>query len=235
MTKQGKKVLVVEDEESFITALQVGLTREGFEVVVVDDGAKALDEFNRFDPDIVLLDLMLPNRSGIDICKDIRTVSKTPVIMVTAKSEEIDTVIGLEIGADDYIPKPYRLHELIARMRAQLRRANWTDEPAERSPQEVVQIGEITIDPNRHEVFKGDSQIKLPLKEFELLLLLMRNAGQVLTRAILIDHIWGIEYYGDMKTLDVHIRRIRSKIEEDPSKPKQILTIRGLGYKYADS
>ena len=247
MSKQGKKVLVVEDEESFITALQVGLTREGFEVVVVDDGAKALDEFNRFDPDIVLLDLMLPNRSGIDICKDIRTVSKTPVIMVTAKSEEIDTVIGLEIGepseriegleigADDYIPKPYRLHELIARMRAQLRRANWNDEPVERSPQEVVQIGEITIDPNRHEVFKGDSQIKLPLKEFELLLLLMRNAGQVLTRGILIDHIWGIEYYGDMKTLDVHIRRIRSKIEEDPSKPKHILTIRGLGYKYADS
>ena len=120
-------------------------------------------------------------------------------------------------------------------MRAQLRRANWTDKPAERSPQEVVQIGEITIDPNRHEVFKGDAQIKLPLKEFELLLLLMRNAGQVLTRAILIDHIWGIEYYGDMKTLDVHIRRIRSKIEEDPSKPKHILTIRGLGYKYADS
>ncbi|MDG1846388.1 MAG: response regulator transcription factor [Acidimicrobiales bacterium] len=235
MSSQGKKVLVIEDEESFITALKVGLTREGYEVSIVDDGAKALDEFNQFEPDIVLLDIMLPNRSGIDICKDIRTVSKTPVIMITAKSEEIDTVIGLEVGADDYILKPYGLHELIARMRAQLRRAQWVDQPIERTPLGIVQIDEITIDPDRHEVFKGEIQIKLPLKEFELLLLLMRNAGQVLTRGILIDHVWGTEYFGDMKTLDVHIRRIRSKIEEDPSNPKRILTIRGLGYKYSDS
>ena len=155
--------------------------------------------------------------------------------MVTAKSEEIDTVLGLEVGADDYISKPYRLHELIARMRAQLRRANWGDEPVAPYQIKKTTIGDITIDHNRHEVFKGDTQITLPLKEFELLLLLMRNAGQVLTRGILIDHIWGVDYYGDMKTLDVHIRRIRSKIETDPSNPKRILTIRGLGYKYADA
>ena len=235
MPNEEMKVLVIEDEESFITALKVGLTREGFTVEVQSDGAEALNTFKTFNPDIVLLDLMLPNRSGVDICRDIRKIAKTPIIMVTAKSEEIDTVLGLEVGADDYISKPYRLHELIARMRAQLRRANWGDEPVATHQIEKTTIGDITIDPNRHEVFKGDTQITLPLKEFELLLLLMRNAGQVLTRGILIDHIWGVDYYGDMKTLDVHIRRIRAKIETDPSKPKRILTIRGLGYKYADA
>ena len=234
MPNEEMKVLVIEDEESFITALKVGLTREGFTVEVQSDGAEALNTFKTFNPDIVLLDLMLPNRSGVDICRDIRKIAKTPIIMVTAKSEEIDTVLGLEVGADDYISKPYRLHELIARMRAQLRRANWGDEPVAPYQIKKTTIGDITIDPNRHEVFKGDTQITLPLKEFELLLLLMRNAGQVLTRGILIDHIWGVDYYGDMKTLDVHIRRIRAKIETDPSKPKRILTIRGLGYKYAD-
>ncbi len=235
MPNEEMKVLVIEDEESFITALKVGLTREGFTVEVQSDGAEALNTFKTFNPDIVLLDLMLPNRSGVDICRDIRKIAKTPIIMVTAKSEEIDTVLGLEVGADDYISKPYRLHELIARMRAQLRRANWGDEPVAQYQTRKTTIGDITIDPNRHEVFKGDTQITLPLKEFELLLLLMRNAGQVLTRGILIDHIWGVDYYGDMKTLDVHIRRIRSKIETDPSNPKRILTIRGLGYKYADA
>ena len=235
MPNEEMKVLVIEDEESFITALKVGLTREGFTVEVQSDGAEALNTFKTFNPDIVLLDLMLPNRSGVDICRDIRKIAKTPIIMVTAKSEEIDTVLGLEVGADDYISKPYRLHELIARMRAQLRRANWGDEPVAPYQIKKTTIGDITIDPNRHEVFKGDTQITLPLKEFELLLLLMRNAGQVLTRGILIDHIWGVDYYGDMKTLDVHIRRIRSKIETDPSNPKCILTIRGLGYKYADA
>jgi two-component system response regulator RegX3 len=235
MPNEEMKVLVIVDEESFITALKVGLTREGFTVEVQSDGAEALNTFKTFNPDIVLLDLMLPNRSGVDICRDIREIAKTPIIMVTAKSEEIDTVLGLEVGADDYISKPYRLHELIARMRAQLRRANWRDEPVATYQVEKTTIGDITIDPNRHEVFKGDTQITLPLKEFELLLLLMRNAGQVLTRGILIDHIWGVDYYGDMKTLDVHIRRIRSKIETDPSTPKRILTIRGLGYKYADA
>ena len=235
MPHEEMKVLVIEDEESFITALKVGLTREGFTVEVQSDGAEALNTFKTFNPDIVLLDLMLPNRSGVDICRDIREISKTPIIMVTAKSEVIDTVLGLEVGADDYISKPYRLHELIARMRAQLRRANWGDEPVATYQIEKTTIGDITIDPNRHEVFKGDTQITLPLKEFELLLLLMRNAGQVLTRGILIDHIWGVDYYGDMKTLDVHIRRIRAKIETDPSNPKRILTIRGLGYKYADA
>tara|TARA_B000000475_G_scaffold105878_1_gene86020 strand:- start:4366 stop:5073 length:708 start_codon:yes stop_codon:yes gene_type:complete len=232
MSNEGKRVLVIEDEESFIAALKVGLTREGFIVEVQSDGAAAFETFKTFNPDIVLLDLMLPNRSGIDICRDIREIAKTPIIMVTAKSEEIDTVLGLEVGADDYISKPYRLHELIARMRAQLRRTDWVDEPAVMYQLEKTVIGNISIDPNRHEVFKGDTQITLPLKEFELLLLLMRNSGQVLTRGILIDHIWGIDYYGDMKTLDVHIRRIRSKIEDNPSKPKKILTIRGLGYKY---
>ena len=235
MSNEGKRVLVIEDEESFITALKVGLTREGFTVEVQSDGAAAFETFKTFNPDIVLLDLMLPNRSGIDICRDIREIAKTPIIMVTAKSEEIDTVLGLEVGADDYISKPYRLHELIARMRAQLRRTDWVDEPAVMYQLEKTVIGNISIDPNRHEVFKGDTQITLPLKEFELLLLLMRNSGQVLTRGILIDHIWGIDYYGDMKTLDVHVRRIRSKIEDNPSKPKKILTIRGLGYKYVDS
>ena len=235
MPNEEMKVLVIEDEESFITALKVGLTREGFTVEVQSDGAEALNTFKTINPDIVLLDLMLPNRSGVDICRDIREIAKTPIIMVTAKSEEIDTVLGLEVGADDYISKPYRLHELIARMRAQLRRANWGDEQVAPYQIEKTTIGDITIDPNRHEVFKGDTQITLPLKEFELLLLLMRNAGQVLTRGILIDHIWGVDYYGDMKTLDVHIRRIRAKIETDPSKPKRILTIRGLGYKYADA
>lgn len=234
MSNEGKRVLVIEDEESFIAALKVGLTREGFIVEVQSDGAAAFETFKTFNPDIVLLDLMLPNRSGIDICRDIREIAKTPIIMVTAKSEEIDTVLGLEVGADDYISKPYRLHELIARMRAQLRRTDWVDEPAGMYQLEKTVIGNISIDPNRHEVFKGDTQITLPLKEFELLLLLMRNSGQVLTRGILIDHIWGIDYYGDMKTLDVHIRRIRSKIEDNPSKPKKILTIRGLGYKYVD-
>ncbi|MBU98472.1 MAG: DNA-binding response regulator [Acidimicrobiaceae bacterium] len=234
MSNEGKRVLVIEDEESFIAALKVGLTREGFTVEVQSDGAAAFETFKTFNPDIVLLDLMLPNRSGIDICRDIREIAKTPIIMVTAKSEEIDTVLGLEVGADDYISKPYRLHELIARMRAQLRRTNWVDEPAVMYQLEKTVIGNISIDPNRHEVFKGDTQITLPLKEFELLLLLMRNSGQVLTRGILIDHIWGIDYYGDMKTLDVHVRRIRSKIEDNPSKPKKILTIRGLGYKYVD-
>lgn len=235
MSNEGKRVLVIEDEESFIAALKVGLTREGFIVEVQSDGAAAFETFKTFNPDIVLLDLMLPNRSGIDICRDIREIAKTPIIMVTAKSEEIDTVLGLEVGADDYISKPYRLHELIARMRAQLRRTNWVDEPAVMYQLEKTVIGNISIDPNRHEVFKGDTQITLPLKEFELLLLLMRNSGQVLTRGVLIDHIWGIDYYGDMKTLDVHVRRIRSKIEDNPSKPKKILTIRGLGYKYVDS
>ena len=234
MSNEGKRVLVIEDEESFIAALKVGLTREGFIVEVQSDGAAAFETFKTFNPDIVLLDLMLPNRSGIDICRDIREIAKTPIIMVTAKSEEIDTVLGLEVGADDYISKPYRLHELIARMRAQLRRTDWVDEPAVMYQLEKTVIGNISIDPNRHEVFKGDTQITLPLKEFELLLLLMRNSGQVLTRGILIDHIWGIDYYGDMKTLDVHVRRIRSKIEDYPSKPKKILTIRGLGYKYVD-
>tara|TARA_B100001142_G_C14294583_1_gene640286 strand:- start:274 stop:981 length:708 start_codon:yes stop_codon:yes gene_type:complete len=234
MSNEGKRVLVIEDEESFIAALKVGLTREGFIVEVQSDGAAAFETFKTFNPDIVLLDLMLPNRSGIDICRDIREIAKTPIIMVTAKSEEIDTVLGLEVGADDYIFKPYRLHELIARMRAQLRRTDWVDEPAVMYQLEKTVIGNISIDPNRHEVFKGDTQITLPLKEFELLLLLMRNSGQVLTRGILIDHIWGIDYYGDMKTLDVHVRRIRSKIEDNPSKPKKILTIRGLGYKYVD-
>ena len=234
MSNEGKRVLVIEDEESFIAALKVGLTREGFIVEVQSDGAAAFETFKTFNPDIVLLDLMLPNRSGINICRDIREIAKTPIIMVTAKSEEIDTVLGLEVGADDYIFKPYRLHELIARMRAQLRRTDWVDEPAVMYQLEKTVIGNISIDPNRHEVFKGDTQITLPLKEFELLLLLMRNSGQVLTRGILIDHIWGIDYYGDMKTLDVHVRRIRSKIEDNPSKPKKILTIRGLGYKYVD-
>ena len=230
MTQPETTILVVEDEEAFVEALTVGLKREGFRVQVARDGAEALAVFDAVDPDLVLLDVMLPKVSGIDVCRQIRTRSKVPIIMVTAKAAEIDTVVGLEVGADDYVTKPYRLRELVARMRAVLRRSP-LDEPSAASG-EAMTVGDVTIDPEGHEVFVRGELVSLPLKEFELLALLIENAGRVLPRETLIDRVWGLDYVGDTKTLDVHVKRLRSKIEEDPSAPTRIVTIRGLGYKY---
>ncbi len=223
-------VLLVEDEPSFVEALVVGLKREGFRVDVAYDGAEALEKFEASRPDLVLLDVMLPKVSGIDVCRAIRASgSRTPIIMVTAKTSEIDTVVGLEVGADDYVAKPYRLRELVARMRAVLRRTPPPDEPAAQG--EVLEVGELRLDPERHEVHLRGREVSLPLKEFELLELLMANAGRVLTRETLIDRVWGPHYVGDTKTLDVHVKRLRARIEDNPSRPQRITTVRGLGYK----
>ncbi len=230
MTDANPTVLIVEDEESFVEALIVGLKREGFLVHIARDGISALDLFDAVKPDLVLLDVMLPSLSGVDVCREIRRRSRTPIIMVTAKSSEIDTVVGLEVGADDYVTKPYRLRELVARMRAVLRRVPRQDEAL--SSGGVLEVGEVRLDPERHEVTIRGEQVALPLKEFELLELLLDNAGRVLTRDTLIDRIWGPNYVGDTKTLDVHVKRLRSKLEEDPSQPSCIVTIRGLGYRY---
>ncbi len=225
----GAMVLVVEDEESFVEALTVGLRREGFRVRVARDGAEGLALFDVVQPDLVLLDVMLPKVSGIDVCREIRTRSRVPIVMVSAKTSEIDTVVGLEVGADDYVAKPYRLRELVARMRAALRRAPSRPSPTRGS---VLEVGDVRLDPERHEVFVRGERVNLPLKEFELLEVLLDNAGRVLTRDSLIDHVWGADYVGDTKTLDVHVKRLRAKIEDDPGAPRRIVTIRGLGYKY---
>jgi two-component system response regulator RegX3 len=223
-------ILLAEDEESFVDALVIGLKREGFVVVVARDGPSALERFDEVKPDLVLLDVMLPKMSGIDVCREIRSRSSVPIIMVTAKTEEIDTVVGLEIGADDYVTKPYKLRELVARIRAVLRRVP----PLEAGTQSVdtIEIGGVNLDPDRHEVTVRGEEVKLPLKEFELLELLLDNAGRVLTRDVLIDRVWGPHYVGDTRTLDVHVKRLRARIEEDPSKPALITTIRGLGYRF---
>jgi two-component system response regulator RegX3 len=227
-------ILVVEDEPSFVEALQIGLTREGFYVEIATDGAQALERFPLVQPDLVLLDLMLPRVSGMDVCRQIRQVSTVPIIMVTAKSSEIDTVVGLEVGADDYVTKPYRVHELVARIRAQLRRVSMDTavEPVGVAPTAALTVGEVVLDPDEHRVTVGGVEVTLPLKEFEVLHLLLANAGRVMTRDNLIDRVWGNDYVGDTKTLDVHIKRLRSKIEIDPTSPERIVTIRGLGYKY---
>ena len=232
-TPDPYSVLVVEDEESFVEALVVGLKRDGFLVSVARDGVEAIEKFDKVHPDLVLLDVWLPRRSGIDVCRDIRSRSRVPIIMVTAKSSEIDTVVGLEVGADDYVTKPYRLRELVARMRAVLRRSHSADSGEE--PGEVIELDGLRVDPERHEVHLRGAKMALPLKEFELLELLMSNAGRVLTRETLIDRIWGPHYVGDTKTLDVHVKRLRSKIEDDPSRPTRITTVRGLGYKFESS
>ncbi|HEU5151965.1 MAG TPA: response regulator transcription factor [Iamia sp.] len=233
MTSAPTTILVVEDEDSFVDALTVGLAREGFRVQVARDGAQALDLFDVVRPDLVLLDVMLPKVSGIDVCRELRSRSKVPIIMVTAKGAEIDTVVGLEVGADDYVTKPYRLRELVARMRAVLRRSPGVADALPEPSAEALVVGDVQLDPARHEVVIRGEAVNLPLKEFELLALLLEHAGRVLTRDTLIDRIWGHDYVGDTKTLDVHIKRLRAKVEPDPANPVHITTIRGLGYKYA--
>ena len=225
-------VLVVEDEPSFVEALTIGLTREGFRVVSVTDGFEAVQRFDEVQPDIVLLDVMLPRLSGIDVCRQLRKRSHVPIIMVTAKGAEIDTVVGLEVGADDYITKPYRMREVVARMRAVLRRSpNESSAASDLSPGSLV-VGEVILDPDEHRVTIDGEDVALPLKEFELLHLLLANAGRVLPRETLIDRVWGSDYVGDTKTLDVHIKRLRAKVEPNPTSPTRILTYRGLGYKF---
>ena len=230
MTGADTTILVVEDEDSFVEALTIGLRREGFRVEVARDGAQALDLFGSVQPDLVLLDVMLPKLSGIDVCRQIRSRSKVPIIMVTAKGSEIDTVVGLEVGADDYVAKPYRLRELVARMRAVLRRTD--KDRVEPDGGGVLEVGDVRMDAERHEVTIRGEAVALPLKEFELLEILLENAGRVLTRDTLIDRVWGTDYVGDTKTLDVHVKRLRAKVEPDPSNPSRIVTIRGLGYKF---
>ncbi|GAA1884667.1 MAG: response regulator transcription factor [Williamsia herbipolensis] len=223
-------VLIVEDEESLADPLAFLLRKEGFETTVVNDGTRALSEFDRVAPDIVLLDLMLPGASGTEVCKALRTKSSVPVIMVTARDSEIDKVVGLELGADDYVTKPYSARELIARIRAVLRRGSDTADEVD-DDGGLLEAGPVSMDVDRHTVAVRGSSITLPLKEFDLLEYLLRNAGRVLTRGQLIDRVWGADYVGDTKTLDVHVKRLRSKIEEDPGNPKHLVTVRGLGYK----
>ncbi|CAB0494218.1 DNA-binding response regulator [Corynebacterium diphtheriae] len=223
-------ILLVEDEDSLADPLAFLLRKEGFDVVIAGDGPSALVEFDRNAIDIVLLDLMLPGMSGTDVCKRLRAVSSVPVIMVTARDSEIDKVVGLELGADDYVTKPYSSRELIARIRAVLRRGGETIEESD----EILGSGRIHMDVERHTVTVDGEEISMPLKEFDLLEYLMRNSGRVLTRGQLIDRVWGADYVGDTKTLDVHIKRLRSKIEPEPSAPRHVITVRGLGYKYED-
>jgi two-component system, OmpR family, response regulator RegX3 len=224
------RVLIVEDEESFADPLAFLLRKEGFTAAVASTGQQALEEFDRNGADIVLLDLMLPGMSGTDVCKALRQRSTVPVIMVTARDSEIDKVVGLEIGADDYVTKPYSARELIARVRAVLRRGGEAGD-GELLPQ-VLAAGPVRMDVERHVVTVDGRDVPLPLKEFDLLEYLLRNVGRVLTRGQLIDRVWGADYVGDTKTLDVHVKRLRSKIEPDPASPRHLVTVRGLGYKF---
>jgi two-component system, OmpR family, response regulator RegX3 len=224
------RVLIVEDEESFADPLAFLLRKEGFTAAVANTGQQALEEFDRNGADIVLLDLMLPGMSGTDVCKALRQRSTVPVIMVTARDSEIDKVVGLEIGADDYVTKPYSARELIARVRAVLRRGGESGD-GELLPQ-VLAAGPVRMDVERHVVTVDGGEVPLPLKEFDLLEYLLRNVGRVLTRGQLIDRVWGADYVGDTKTLDVHVKRLRSKIEPDPASPRHLVTVRGLGYKF---
>jgi two-component system response regulator RegX3 len=225
------KILIVEDETSFSEAIAFLLGKEGFESEIAENGRVALELFKKNHYDLILLDLMIPEVSGIDVCRAIRTTSPVPIIMLTAKDSEVDKVVGLELGADDYVTKPYSSRELVARIKAVMRRG--TPDDSETSSNSSIQAaGRIRMDIERHQVTVNEILINLPLKEFELLEFLMRNSGRVLTRGQLIDRVWGGDYYGDTKTLDVHIKRLRSKIEDDPANPLLIQTIRGLGYKF---
>ena len=223
------RVLVIEDEESFRDALHFLLTREGYEVHLAADGTEGLREFDAKNPDLVLLDLMLPGVSGTDVCKAIRSRSGVPIIMLTAKDTEIDKVVGLELGADDYVTKPFSTRELLARIKAVLRRGSGVEDDFSAA---VVEGGPVRMDIERHSVTVNGQQVAMPLKEFELLEILVRNAGRVLTRGQLMDRVWGSNYFGDGKTLDVHVKRIRAKIEPDPSNPVYLTTVRGLGYRF---
>lgn len=222
------KILVVEDEQSLREPLEYLLRREGYDVAGVEDGAEALKRIQQESPDLILLDLMLPGMSGTEVCREVRTRSQVPIIMLTAKDSEVDIVVGLELGADDYITKPYSSRELLARVRAVLRRKDADSS----SPDAVLEHHGVRLDSERHQVTLHGEPISLPLKEFELLELLMVNAGRVLTRGQIIDRVWGSDYFGDTKTLDVHIKRLRSKIEKTPAQPVIIVTVRGLGYRF---
>ena len=222
------RILVVEDEESLAEAISFLLSKEGFEVAIASTGPAAVEAFDKNGADLILLDLMLPGLSGTEVCRQIRTKSAVPIIMLTAKDSEIDKVVGLELGADDYVTKPYSSRELIARIRAVLRRGELLDTTVEVG---VLTVGPVRLDIDRHIITVNGLPISLPLKEFELLEFLMRNSGRVLTRMQLIDRVWGSDYVGDTKTLDVHIKRLRAKIEKDPANPELIHTVRGMGYK----
>ncbi len=222
------RILVVEDEESLSDPLSYMLRKEGFEVALAATGPEGLEQFDRHGADLVLLDLMLPGLSGTEVCRRLRARSTVPVIMLTAKDSEVDKVVGLELGADDYVTKPYAARELVARIRAVLRRHGEQEEPASAA----IEAGPVRMDIDRHVVSVAGQTVNMPLKEFELLELLLRNAGRVLTRAQLIDRVWGADYVGDTKTLDVHVKRLRAKVEPDPAAPKYLVTVRGLGYKF---
>jgi two-component system response regulator RegX3 len=229
-TEQRVRVLVVEDEESFVDALSVGLDHEGFEVTIARDGQEAVLLFDKNNYDAVLLDLMLPKMSGLDVCRAMRAKSDVPIIIVSAKGEEVDMVLMLELGADDYVTKPYRLRELVARIHAVLRRREIHEQMG--GEEEVIQSGRIRMDIDARRCYLGDREIKLRKKEFALLRLLLENPGRVLTREVLIDRVWGSDYVGDTKTLDVHIKRLRTLIEDDPKNPTGITTVRGVGYRF---
>ncbi|KRF33597.1 response regulator transcription factor [Yonghaparkia sp. Soil809] len=222
------RILIVDDEPSLSEPLAYLLGREGYETAVAEDGPAALAEFDRAGADLILLDLMLPGLPGTEVCREIRQRSSVPIIMLTAKDSEVDIVVGLELGADDYVTKPYSTRELLARIRAVLRRRVDEDDIDDG----VLEAGGVRVDVDRHQVSVNGREVAMPLKEFELLELLLRNAGRVLTRGQLIDRVWGADYFGDTKTLDVHVKRIRSKIEADPSNPQLLLTVRGLGYRF---
>lgn len=224
------KILVVEDEPSIVDALEFGLSAEGFEVVTATDGLEALDVFGRERPDLVILDVMLPGLPGTEVCKRLRASGPVPIIMLTARDAEMDRVLGLELGADDYVTKPFSMREVAARVRAVLRRGTPTQDMSDKA----IQVGDVRVDVARHEIAVRGEVVEVPPKEFALLELLIRHAGRVLTRDVLIDRIWGADYVGDTKTLDVHIKRLRGRVELDPHRPALILTVRGVGYKFAD-
>lgn len=226
------RILLIEDEASLHEPLSFLLRREGYEIEVAESGTESLDTFDRGDFDLVLLDLMLPGIPGTEVCRQIRMTSNVPIIMLTAKDSEVDIVVGLELGADDYVTKPYSTRELLARIRAVLRRHSSAEDEEGDENDGIIEVGDIQMDVERHAVTVRGEVTPMPLKEFELLEYLMRNSGRVLTRGQLIDRVWGPDYYGDTKTLDVHIKRIRSRIEDTPSSPKLLVTVRGLGYRF---
>jgi two-component system response regulator RegX3 len=229
MTESGTRILLVEDEESLADSVRYSLEREGFSVSVASDGRRAIERFRGERPDLVILDLMLPEMSGLDVCRIIRSESDVPIIMVTAKDSEADKVAGLELGADDYVTKPFSLRELISRVRAHLRRSRFQ---ANGHQDEMLEGGPVAMDVARHEVRVAGALVSFPPKEFELLEMFLRRKGRLMTRDFLIEEVWGADYFGDTKTLDVHVKRIRHKIESDPHTPEHLVTVRGLGYKY---